>query len=137
MSEFDQIMRSSPAKFSLEWLASSQHGGLFHPTAGIWILALDWAIFGGNALTLGLATIAAVAAGFVLGTLGTALCQWHFGGDSPAKAALKGVFGGLLVGVPLPIAGSLAGTLILALSGLKSQASIEDPEKGREKGITL
>jgi len=118
MGELGQIMRSGPSKFSLEWLASSRHRGLFHPTSGIWILGLDWTIFGGNALTLGLATFVTMSAGFVLGTLGTALCQWHFAGDSPAKALLKGIFGGLLVGVPLPIAGSFAGTFILAASGL-------------------
>lgn len=137
MSDLGKIMRSGPSKSSLEWLAGSRQGGLFHPTSGIWILALDWAIFGGNALTLGLATIATMSAGFLLGTLGTALCQWHFAGDSAAKAALKGVFGGLLVGVPLPIAGSFAGTLILAVSGLRSHKDSEDTGKGKEKGITV
>jgi len=89
-----------------------------HPASGVLILGLDWLLFSGSILSLGLSTPALAVLGFVLGAAGTGLLQARYGRDSRPKITLKGLLGGLAVGVPLPIAGTAVGGAILALSGL-------------------
>lgn len=89
-----------------------------HPASGALILGLDWLLFSGSVLSLGLSTPALAVLGFVLGAAGTGLLQTRYGRDSRTKVTMKGLLGGLAVGVPLPIAGTAVGGAILALSGL-------------------
>lgn len=89
-----------------------------HPASGALILALDWLLFSGNTLSVGLGTPMLVSIGFILGTLGVTLVQRHYAHESMGKSVLKGLLGGLTVGVPLPVAGTAVGGLVLTLSGL-------------------
>lgn len=91
----------------------------FHPASGALILGLDWVLFSGNALTLGLSIVALTTLGFLVATTGTGWIQARYGNDSRAKSLLKGLLGGLAVGVPFPIVGTAVGGAILALSGLR------------------
>jgi hypothetical protein len=103
-----------------------------HPASGVLILGLDWLLFSGSVLSLGLSTPALTGLGFVLGGVGTAVLQTGYGGDRWGKGTLKGLLGGLAVGLPLPIAGTAVGGAILALSGLDrfggdSNRTVESP----------
>jgi hypothetical protein len=89
-----------------------------HPASGVLILGLDWLLFSGSVFSLGLSTPALAALGFAVGAVGTGLLQGRYGGDGRWKSTLKGLLGGLAVGIPLPIAGTAVGGAILALSGL-------------------
>ncbi len=102
------------------WLTSKEHSSLLHPLSGLWILGLDWMLFGGNVVSLGLLTILMMLAGFVIGGAGTAFIQGHYTGNGVGACFGKGLLGGLVVGVPFPVAGTFAGTIILAVSGLKA-----------------
>ena len=100
------------------WLTSSHHRTLFHPTTGLWVLGLDWVLFSGNAVTLGWATLLVMVVGFFLGSAGTFFCQRHYARANLGKSLALGFFGGMIVGAPLPVAGTFAGTIIVGLSGL-------------------
>ena len=97
---------------------SSSPSRFLHPASGVLILGLDWLLFSGSVLSLGLSTPALAVLGFALGAAGTGLLQARYGNDGPSKSTLKGLLGGLAVGIPLPIAGTAVGGAILALSGL-------------------
>jgi 4-amino-4-deoxy-L-arabinose transferase-like glycosyltransferase len=109
-----------------------------HPASGALILGLDWLLFSGSALTLGLSTPMLALIGFALGGVGTGLIQGRYGRDKNTTSVVKGFLGGLAVGIPLPIAGTALGGGILTLSGLdrlrksdnaeSQQLSEEDPK---------
>jgi hypothetical protein len=103
---------------------------LLHPSSGLLILGLDWLLFSGSVLSLGLSTPALVLAGFVLGTVGTGVLQSRYGGDGTWMSVGKGLLGGIAVGIPLPIVGTAVGGAILALSGLnrRSLLGTDDPD---------
>lgn len=96
----------------------AQQRTFFHPASGALILALDWLLFSGNVFSLGLGTPALASAGFALGLASVTVVQRRYGHDALGKSALKGLLAGVAVGVPLPIAGTAVGALILSLSGL-------------------
>lgn len=89
-----------------------------HPASGAVILALDWILFSGSVLSLGLGSMALSSIGFVIGLIGVAIVQHRYGPDPMITSGLKGLLAGVVVGVPLPIAGTAVGGLILSLSGL-------------------
>jgi hypothetical protein len=91
---------------------------LLHPAAGGLILGLDWLLFSGTVVSAGTMLWFSIIGGFLIGGLGTGLIQRRLGGDPPGLAALKGLAGGIAVGIPFPIAGTAVGGAILALSGL-------------------
>jgi hypothetical protein len=102
-----------------------------HPASGALILGLDWLLFSGSALTLGLSTPMLALIGFALGGVGTGLIQARYGQDKNATSMLKGLLGGLAVGIPLPIAGTAVGGGILTLSGLDRLRGSDDEESRR------
>ncbi|MFP4229463.1 MAG: phosphoribosylaminoimidazole carboxylase [Salinivenus sp.] len=117
-------------------MASSSR--FLHPSSGAFILGLDWVLFSGNVLSLGVSTPVLTLSGFVLGTLGTGILQSRYGGDGRWMSVGKGLLGGIAVGIPLPIVGTAVGGAILALSGLNREALLgrddsespsDDPEK--------
>lgn len=89
-----------------------------HPASGATVLGLDWLFFSGNALSLGLSTPWIAVMGFVLGTLAVTGIQHRYGTDSTGRSWLKGLLGGVAVGIPFPIAGTAVGAWVLSLSGL-------------------
>jgi hypothetical protein len=105
-----------------------------HPSSGLLILGLDWLLFSGNALSLGLSSPALVLSGLVLGTLGTSLLQSRYGGDGRWKSLGKGLLGGIAVGIPLPIVGTAVGGAILALSGLNRRTLLGGNTSDEESG---
>lgn len=90
----------------------------FHPVSGLLILSLDWLLFSGGALTLGLSTPLLMVLAALLTAGGVSAVQRRFGNDGRGSSLLKGLAGGIAVGLPLPIAGTGVGGLVLALSGL-------------------
>ena len=93
---------------------------LLHPLSGALILGLDWVLFSGNVALGGIAAPALMGAGFVLGSIGTACVQRFVAQDTRLNSALKGFGAGLVVGAPLPVAGTVVGGAVLTLSGLTS-----------------
>lgn len=98
----------------------SKSSTLLHPASGAAILALDWLFFSGSVVSMGLSTPILIVLGIGSGTFLTGLIQRRYGGDGWAASALKGLLGGVAVGIPLPIAGTAVGGAILALSGLNN-----------------
>ncbi len=107
---------------------SDDSGTVLHPASGILILGLDWLFFAENAVTLGLSTPLLAGVGFGVAGIGTGLLQRRLGRDGFAAALLKGLLAGVVVGIPLPIAGTAVGGGILALSGLNNLWGRSDPE---------
>lgn len=99
------------------WLFHPKQKRLLLPATGVWILALDWLIFSSNALTALTATPAVMAVGFVLGSAGAYLIQRKGADDWPWSAALKALLAGIVVGLPLPVGGTLIGGCVLLFSG--------------------
>ncbi len=91
---------------------------LLHPASGVVILLLDWILFSGNVLSLGLSMPLTSALGFGLASVITARIQRQYGHDMVGRSWLKGLGAGIAVGVPWPIAGTAVGGLVLTLSGL-------------------
>jgi len=109
-----------PAGFSgwFGWLTDPLPRRYMLPATGLLVMGLDWLLFSEEAATLGLTIPLTSVAGFLAGSLGTYLLQRKYGLDSRPAAALKGLFAGILVGIPFPLAGTLAGAWILTTSGL-------------------
>ena len=93
---------------------------VLHAASGAAILAIDWLLFSGNIVSGGMATLPAMALGFVLGGLSTGLIQRFAAGDSTLKSLGKGLVAGLVVGAPTPVAGTVLGGVVLAVSGLST-----------------
>lgn len=91
---------------------------LLHPISGLFILGLDWLLLGGDVASLSLLTPILMVVGFFLGGAGTLACQRVFARESWLKSLFKGFCAGVLVGFPLPVAGTFAGGIVLTLSGL-------------------
>jgi hypothetical protein len=69
---------------------------------------------------LGLAIPLTSLTGFIAGGLGTYYLQRKYGLDSQPTAWLKSLLAGFLVGIPLPLGGTLLGAWILTTSGVMS-----------------
>lgn len=91
---------------------------VFHPAAGILILGFDWLLFSGGVITLGVSTPVLLVVGGLLTAMAVSTIQSRYMEDGRGQSLLKGVASGLLVGLPLPVAGTGVGGLVLALSGL-------------------
>jgi hypothetical protein len=95
---------------------------ILHPlTAGL-VLGVDWLFFGADALTLGADLFITVPAAFIITAVGVYWIQRTRGGDSRARALLKAIFSGAVAGAPTSIGGTILGTLILAMAGLRRRA---------------
>lgn len=88
------------------------------PATGLLIMGLDWLFFSEEAASLGFAMPFTIPIGFLAGFLGTYHLQRKYGLDNRPAAWLKSLVAGVLVGIPFPLAGTLAGAWILTTSGL-------------------
>jgi hypothetical protein len=88
-----------------------------HPLSGALLLGVDNLFFGANAMTGFLATPLVSVLAFVITTAGVFRVQRRRAGDGRAAGVFKALFCGLLAALPWSVAGTLAGTLILVLSG--------------------
>jgi polyferredoxin len=102
----------------LHWLIEPLPDRLLLPVAGLWILGLDWLLFIQESVTLGWATPVTAMLGFFIGGAGVYQFQRRFARDDRTKAGLKALLAGIVVGIPIPVAGTVVGAWILASSGL-------------------
>lgn len=103
-----------------DWLTDPLPKRLMLPATGLLIMGLDWLLFSEEAATLGIAIPLSALVGFVAGGIGTYLLQTRYALDSKSAAWMKALLAGILVGIPFPVAGTLAGAWIVANSGLAS-----------------
>lgn len=90
--------------------------GFFHPLSGAAILAVDWLAFGLE-LFSGFAAVSVVCvAAFAVTFYVVLRVQRRLHGDRPGPALAKALLGALAAGLPVPIAGTMLGAAILALS---------------------
>lgn len=108
------------------WLTRQAPSAWLLPLSGLWIMGLDWILFSSNAVSLGLATPISVGLGFTVGSIGTLIFQRRLARDPWWKAIPKAVVAGVLVGVPWPIGGTIAGGWILVASGLNQITRKQD-----------
>jgi hypothetical protein len=113
----------SPGASLWRWLTEPSEVQWLLPATGAWILGLDWLLFTQETVTLGLAVPLAAVVGFVSGAVGTFLFQSRYAGDRGPGLWLKSILAGIVVGIPVPLAGTFVGGWILFNSGL---ASIRD-----------
>jgi len=113
-------LAKEPAGFSgwIDWLTDPLPKRFMLPATGLLIMGLDWLFFSEEAATFGLAIPFTTLVGFLAGSLGTYHLQRKFGLDTKPAAVLKSLVAGFLVGIPFPLAGTLAGAWILTTSGL-------------------
>jgi len=102
----------------LEWLTDPLPGRFMLPATGLLIMGLDWLFFSEEAATFGVAIPFTSVVGFLAGSIGAYHLQRKYGRDSHAAAVIKSFLAGILVGIPFPLAGTLAGAWILTTSGL-------------------
>jgi hypothetical protein len=102
----------------LDWLTDPLPQRFMLPATGLLIMGLDWLFFSEEAATLGLAIPMTSLVGFLAGSVGTYVLQRRYGLDTRPAAWLKGLLAGVLVAIPFPLAGTLAGAWILTTSGL-------------------
>jgi hypothetical protein len=114
----DPPVRCSRESSVVQWLLGREEGRFFLPIAGLWILGLDWLLFSQDTVTLGLSTPLTSVLGFLIGSIGTYHFQRRFAADDGPRAGWKAFLAGLVVGVPLPLAGTIVGAWIVAKSGL-------------------
>jgi hypothetical protein len=100
------------------WLIGPLPRQFLLPLTGLWILGLDWLLFSQDLLTVGLAMPVLVVLGFLLGGGGAFFIQRRFAGDAPWKGLFKAILAGIVVGIPLPLAGTVIGGWIVLASGL-------------------
>jgi hypothetical protein len=113
-------LRSGPNGESswIDWLIDPLPKRFMLPATGLLILGLDWLLFSEEAASFGVLIPFTSVVGFLAGSIGTYHLQTRYGLDSKPAACLKGLVAGILVAIPFPLAGTLAGGWILASSGL-------------------
>lgn len=99
-------------------VSGPKRGTMLHPAAGVLVLILDWALFSGTLISAGTAMWLLSLIGFIGGSLGSFLIQRRLAKESFRSSWVKGLFCGLAVGLPFPVAGTAVGGWILAASGL-------------------
>lgn len=90
------------------------------PASAALILGVDWLFFGAEFITLGGGVLLASAAAFAVTSAGVFWIQRSRSGDSLTAAAIKALFAGIVAGIPTSIGGTVLGTLVLALAGLRA-----------------
>jgi small basic protein len=115
------IVTNTPPELSLwRWLTEPHESQWLLPATGAWILGLDWFLFSQEAITLAVATPVTAVVGFLGGALGTYFFQSRFADERGPNVWLKALLAGIVVGVPVPLAGTFVGGWILFNSGLAS-----------------
>jgi hypothetical protein len=110
----------SPEASLWRWLTEPHEEQWLLPATGAWILGLDWFLFSQETVTLFVATPLTAIVGFLGGALGTYFFQRRYASERGPGAWLKAVLAGIVVGIPVPLAGSFVGGWILFNSGLAS-----------------
>jgi hypothetical protein len=90
-----------------------------NPASGLLILGVDWLFFVPEAATLGIAIPAACVLAFAITFCGVYWIQRKKAGDALSPALMKALLAGIVAGVPTSIGGTMLGTLVLVMSGLR------------------
>ena len=90
----------------------------YHPASGVVILALDWLLFGSDLMTDFLALPVMCVLGFLITFPIVLGIQRKWSHNNWTGAIGKAFLGAFMVGLPMPVTGTLLGAAILALSGL-------------------
>ncbi|WP_339908635.1 hypothetical protein [Symmachiella dynata] len=124
-SSADKLEPAKPSRpgGQFRWLIDNEPRRMLLPLTGVWVLGLDWLLFGSNSLMGGLATPIIMVLGFLLGGAGTLFFQKQFAKDPLWKAILKALVIGVVVGTPAPVAGTLIGGWILVAAGIGKSVS--------------
>ena len=91
---------------------------IFHPVSGVIILLTDYLFFGGEFLVITLPLACALS--FIICFILVFIVQRRKNGDGKLAAFLKALAGAVVTALPTPISGTIVGTAILVLSGLRS-----------------
>lgn len=114
------VTNTSPELSLWQWLTEPHESQWLLPATGAWILGLDWFLFSQETVTLFTATPLTAIVGFLGGSLGTYFFQSRFAGERGPNVWLKALLAGIVVGIPVPLAGTFVGGWILFNSGLAS-----------------
>ncbi len=98
---------------------------IFHPLSGIVILLTDYLFFAAEIfpLTMPLACLLSFAISFTL----VFFIQRHKAGNRLSASFLKALVGAAVTAIPTPVSGTIVGTAILALSGLRRDITPQPP----------
>ena len=88
--------------------------------SGVLLCAVDNALWGVNMVSLGLATPLVCSVAFVFTGTGVFLVQKYISEDETGSALAKGFVVGVMAGVPTSIVGTLGGTYIMGMAGLRA-----------------
>lgn len=91
------------------------------PLSALSILAIDWWLFGGTAVSFGLGFFFELTVGAVLASALVAMLQ-NRSGDR--KWFWKALLAGFVVGVPTPVAGTSYALVVLGLAGIKEAMDV-------------
>ncbi|MEP7363193.1 MAG: hypothetical protein ABI972_08055 [Acidobacteriota bacterium] len=91
------------------------------PLSALAILAIDWWLFGGVALTFGLGLFFELTIGAVLAAVMVAMLQSRSGDKKWFWKALLAAF---IVGIPTPVAGTSYALVVLGLAGIKEAMDV-------------
>ena len=96
-------------------------------TSGLLILGVDWLFFVSEAVTMGIAIPVACVLAFIITFCGVYTIQRKKAGDPFSAAVSKALLAGIVAGVPTSIGGTLLGTMVLVLSGLRPANPLQRP----------
>jgi len=92
---------------------------IIDPFSALFTLIIDLIFFGGEALTMGLDLPVSVSLAFIITLIITFIIQRKKVGDTLIVAFTKSLILSILAAIPTPIAGTVAGTLLLSIAGIK------------------
>lgn len=93
-----------------------------HPVSALVILGIDWLLFAEEVITFELALPLTCVLGFVSTTIAVYWIQRRKQGDARGTALLKALFGGFIAGLPTSVGGTVLGTVVLMMAGLRGRA---------------
>lgn len=91
-----------------------------HGFSGALLFIVDNALWGANAVSLGLATPLVCLVAFVFTGIGVFLVQKYMSEDDTGSALAKGFIVGILAGVPTGIVGSAGAIYIMGKAGFRA-----------------
>ncbi|HZO56092.1 MAG TPA: hypothetical protein VFB63_25515 [Bryobacteraceae bacterium] len=91
------------------------------PLSALTILAIDWWLFGGVAVTFGLGLLFELTIGALLAAAFVAMLQMRSG---DRKWYWKALLAAFIVGVPTPVAGTSYALVVLGLAGIKEAMDV-------------
>ncbi len=115
-----------PSKRSEAQSAAGPHTRpLIHPLSAVLLIAVDglWSLADWAALAWGLT----VPVSFLAVCIPAFLVQRHVHGDPGGRSLAIGSLLGVLAAVPTPVAGTVAGGVVLAMAGLRSLRKLLGP----------